>query len=159
MESQRQDKTDLGQLRRLEGHAAHPVPAVVGGAAGVKADGEHAEVHVVEKQGGQHQPPGHHGMQWPGAGQGAVIHCGEDDGQHDAQKTGNDLHRGLIVGTQLAVSQRDQHHHAERRAQHAQSQIQHIDAAQITADQWIHTAAPFTDISLIIAQQRDFDHA
>ena len=35
MQGQGQYKADFGQFRRLESHAAHPVPAVVGSTAGI----------------------------------------------------------------------------------------------------------------------------
>ena len=55
-------KADFGQLRGLEGHAADTVPAVVGGAAGVVADGDEPEVQIVQKQRGRDQAPGQHGV-------------------------------------------------------------------------------------------------
>ena len=143
MQRQRQDKADFCQLRRLEGHTAHPVPAVVGGAARIIPDGDQPGVYVVQKQRGQHQPPRHCGVQRPCVGQRVVVHRGENHRQHHAQQAGDKLHRRLVVGAQLCLPDGDQHHHAERRARRAEQQIKHIDPAQIPADKRIHQAASF----------------
>ena len=150
MQRQCQNKADFCQLGGLERHAADAVPAVIGGAARVVPDRDKSRIDVVQKQGGQHQPPGHHGMQRPGPGQRVVIRSGEHHRQHQPQQAGDKLHRRLVVGSQLRLADGHQHHDAERRARRAEQQIEHIDPAQIPADKRIHGRTPSPDRICII---------
>ena len=52
-----EDEADLCQLSGLEGKAAQLVPGVVIGITGVEADGQRADGHVADEQGGQHKAP------------------------------------------------------------------------------------------------------
>ena len=51
-----QHKADLGQLRGLEGHAAHTVPAVIGGAARVITDGQEPCPVIMQNKVGATSP-------------------------------------------------------------------------------------------------------
>ena len=156
MQRQRQNKADFCQLGGLEGHAAHPVPAVVGRAARVIANRDQAGVDVVQKQRRQHQPPRHNTVQRPRPGQRMVIRRGKDGGQHQPQQTGDELHRRLVVAAKLRLPDGQQHHDADCRARRTEQQIDHIDPAQIPADERIHGQAPFLIDAFIIAHFDEF---
>ena len=142
MQRQRQDKADFRQLGGLKGHAAHTVPAVVGGAARVVADRQKPGVDIVQKEGGQHQPPRHHAMQRPGTRQRMVVCRGKDSGKHHPQQAGNKLDRGLVVGAKLRLADGHQHHNAEHRAGRTEQQHKQIYPAQIPAYKRIHRRPP-----------------
>ena len=68
-----QDKADLCQLGGLEGKAAQLVPGVVVGVACIVANGQRADGHIADEQGGEHHAPGDGNVDWPHLDEAPVI--------------------------------------------------------------------------------------
>jgi hypothetical protein len=85
-----------------------------------------------------------------------VLDSLKDGGQHQPQQTGDELHRRLVVAAKLRLPDGHQHRNADCRARRTEQQIDHIDPAQIPADERIHGQAPFLIDAFIIAHFDEF---
>ena len=136
-----EDEADLRQLGGLEGEACQLVPGVVVGVARVVADGQRADAHVADEQGGQHQSPGDSHMHRPYLHEAAVVDAGEQQRHAQAQHGCTALHHGAAVvadagdgtgefvhGKAIALLRGPgrQRHHGHGAAEDAQQQVEFI---------------------------------
>ena len=149
MHGKGEDETDLCQLRGLEGEAAQLVPGVVIGITGVEADGQRANGHVADEQGGQHKAPCQGHVHRPHLHQAAVIDIGQQHRNDQPDEGCTCLHRrpaviaqtgdlacDLIHGKAIALlgcpaRKRCHSHHA---AEDAQQQVELIRPLQILSN-------------------------
>ena len=144
-----EDEADLCQLSGLEGKAAQLVPGVVIGITGVEADGQRADGHVADEQGGQHKAPCQGHMHRPHLDEAAVIDAGEQQRKDDAQHRRTGLHQrtaviadadnstGELIGGKAAAllcGPGGQCYHSHGAAEDAQQQVELIRPLQILSN-------------------------
>ena len=149
MHGKGENEADLCQFGGLEGKAAQLVPGVVIGITGVEADGQRADGHVADEQGGQHKAPCQGHMHRPHLDEAAVVDAGEQQRKDDAQHRRTGLHQctaviadadngtGELIGSKAAAlfcGPGGQCHHSHGAAEDAQQQVELIRPLQILSN-------------------------